>query len=105
MADSSDENSHDISAAWSKLVIAAGGRKTRGMSVADRRASEATPVPPTDGRRLRFTGRTSQLNIKVKPDFRVMLYQLAQARDIGMAQMLEIILAEWKRLGGKGEVT
>ena len=53
-----------------------------------------------DGRRLRATGRTVQFNIKVKPEFRDEVFRLAAENGVGMAAMLERILAEWKGTGG-----
>lgn len=87
---------------WSRIETMAGSRKTRGVTVAERRAAERQPLPPEDGRRQRRTGRDMQLNMKVKPEFRAELEALARAREIGLAEMLERILAEWKELGGKG---
>jgi hypothetical protein len=92
----------DVGAAWGRMLAAAGGRKTKGATVASRSAAEKPPVLPTDGRRLRATGRTQQLNMKVKPEYRTELETLAAERDIGLAEMSERILAEWKALGGKG---
>lgn len=59
----------------------------------------------TDGRSLRATGRTMQLNIKVKPEFRDEVFKLAAERGIGMSAMLEIILAEWKQKGARSNPT
>ena len=56
--------------------------------------------PELDGRRLRATGRTIQFNIKVKPEFRDEVFRLAAENGVGMAAMLERILAEWKGTGG-----
>lgn len=91
--------------AWGRLTaIATGkGRKAPGGTVASRDRLEKRPVLPTDGRRKRATGRTLQLNVKVKPSFRAELQALANERDVGLAEMMERILAEWKALGGKGE--
>lgn len=98
----SGDSTDDIAVAWGRVMAAAGGRKTKGATVKSRAEAEKPPVLPTDGRRLRATGRTLQLNIKVKPTFRDELTALAEKRDIGLAEMLERVLTEWKRLGGKG---
>jgi hypothetical protein len=66
------------------------------------RRKHERPLPKVgDGRRLRATGRTEQFNIKVKPAWREEIQALARDRDIGMAELLERMLVEWKSLGGK----
>jgi hypothetical protein len=90
----------EIVAAWGRMMAAAGGRKTKGATVASRAEGEKPPVLPTDGRRLRATGRTLQLNVKVKPAFREELLTLASKNGVGIAEMLERILAEWKTQRG-----
>ena len=81
---------------WERMQAAAGVRRPRGASLADRRSSEKPPLRPDDGRRLRATGRTHQLNLKVTAEFKQELHDLAQARGVNMNELLEIILAEWK---------
>lgn len=98
----SADSTEEVAAAWGRVMAAAGTRKTKGATVKSRAEAEKPPVLPTDGRRLRSTGRTQQLNMKVKPAFRSELEALADQRGIGLAEMLERILAEWKALGGKG---
>jgi hypothetical protein len=49
-----------------------------------------------DGRSKRRTGRNVQLNLKVRADFKAELLALAAARGVGMAELLETVLAEWK---------
>jgi hypothetical protein len=93
----------DVAAAWGRMVAAAGKAKTPGFSVKSKLALERPPVPPTDGRRKRGKGeRTQQLNVKMKPPIVAELKTLAKQRDIGLAEMLERMLSEWKALGGKG---
>lgn len=72
------------------------------LTLDERRKAEKPLPAKTDGRRLRATGRDQQFNIKVKAVWRAEIEALAQERNIGMAEMLERILAEWKKLGGKG---
>lgn len=98
----SADNPDDIAAAWSRVLAAAGTRKTKGATVRSRAEAEKPPVLPTDGRRLRATGRTKQMNMKVKPSYYDELAELASKRGVGLAEMSERILAEWKALGGKG---
>lgn len=66
-------------------------------------ASRRTQPQSTDGRVLRFTGRSEQFNIKVKPAWREQIDALAKMRGIGRAELLERIVAEWLKLGGKAE--
>lgn len=42
-----------------------------------------------DGRTLRKTGRTEQLATKVRPEVKAMLYELAQACDMPINQIIE----------------
>lgn len=89
----------DVAVAWSRMCRAAGPSYTP-KSKAE---LEKPPIPIGDRRRKRFTGRTKQLNTKVTPAFDAELRALAKARKIGIAEMLERMLVEWKALGGKGE--
>jgi|GEM_PF-7014580 len=92
-----------VTAAWARVQAAAGTSKVEGTESWEERARlEAEPY--MDGRKLRATGRTKQLNIKVKPGFDAELRKLAKAQGVGLAEMLERILAEWKALGSKDEV-
>lgn len=77
-------------------------KKSTAPSLEQRREAEKPLPKKTDGRRLRATGRTDQFNIKVKPEWRDEIAALAEQRDIGMAELLERMLVEWKALGGKG---
>lgn len=72
-------------------------------------AEAAAPPPaPTvverlDGRSLRRTGRTTQMNAKVREEVRVRFIQLAQARgNVSLGQLLEeaIVLLEEKHRRG-----
>ena len=68
----------------------------RGSSAETRRKAEKkASISETDGRRLRRTGRTVQLNIKVKPEFKKQLQRLSKSNKVGMAEMLEIVLEQW----------
>lgn len=77
-------------------------KKSPAQSLEQRREAEKPLPKKTDGRRLKNTGRSDQFNIKVKPAWRDEIAALADERDIGMAEMLERIVEEWKSLGGKG---
>lgn len=86
----------DVATAWSRMCRAAGPAATPGFTPASRLDLQRPPVPVEDRRRKRWTGRTKQLNTKVTPEFDAELRALAKARKIGIAEMLEIIVAEWK---------
>lgn len=58
--------------------------------------SHAPPTPmqggvPTrlDGRSLRRTGRTEQVNVKMRPETREALLRLAQERGLGVSELVE----------------
>ena len=80
-----------------------GERKSKGATVAERKEMEKPPVALTDGRRARRTGRDVQMNVKMKPEFREDLFALAEARGIGVAELIERIVCEWKSLGGTAD--
>jgi hypothetical protein len=89
----------DVRSAWGRLT--GKPRKTKGVTAASRDALEKPPLPASDPRRQRSTGRTAQTNIKLKPDFREELFSLAAERNIGLAELMEQIVAEWKAERGK----
>jgi hypothetical protein len=105
-ASRTDEPSRDAPASeayvaicWGRMMAAANGvakRKAPGGTVASRIAGERPPVRPEDQRRARATGRDKQLNLKVSAEFRDELRTLARTNSVGMNEMLERILAEWK---------
>jgi hypothetical protein len=45
-----------------------------------------------DGRSARATGRTVKVTIKLKPETKAKLAAMAAARDVGMAEVLELAL-------------
>ena len=45
--------------------------------------------PAPDGRRLRATGRTEQLNVKVTPEFKKRLEKLAKEKNSSMVAIIE----------------
>ena len=57
--------------------------------VVDRAASERRAMRPDDARQLRGKGPSEQLNIRVSPEFKRMLFELC--RDIGLTQT-EIVM-------------
>lgn len=55
----------------------------------ERRKKEARRVAATDGRRLRRTGRTAQLNMRCTPEFRSRVADLAEQNGLLMIEVLE----------------
>ena len=49
--------------------------------------------PALDGRRLRATGRTEQLNVKVTPEFKKRLEKLAKEKNSSMVAIIEFAVA------------
>jgi hypothetical protein len=102
MAALEDEGPGDIVKEFASRAMRGWASKKRGASLEARRETDK-PVPDKeDGRRRRATGRDLQFNIKVKPEWREEVRRLSEERDIGMAELLENILAEWKALKSKG---
>ena len=50
---------------------------------------ESVAGPGLDGRHMRHKGRRVQLNIKVRPEFKKMLEQIAKSRSSSMAEVIE----------------
>ena len=61
------------------------------------RARAATAVPASDGRSLRATGRTVQMNLKVTPEVRARMLALAETRGLLLAEVLEQAIAALER--------
>ena len=72
-------------------------RRTGGATIEDRKAAEKPVLSPTDGRRLRRTGRDIAVNFKVTPDFKQQLYALAAAEGTSMVEILERALEAYAR--------
>ena len=69
-------------------------------SAAGRRVAETKPMHHRDGRKLRTTGRTAQMNLKVRPDFRDHIVAVAEADGIMMVELIEAAVEEYlERLG------
>ena len=50
-----------------------------------------------DGRNLKKTGRTRQLNLKVREDFYRLLYQLAEEENRIITELVEKSVLEYQR--------
>ena len=88
----------DVEAGWEKIKAAAeaNSHKTKGQPVSDKAA-----VGKADGRRLRRTGRNTQMNLKVRKEVREEFLALAARRKVSMGKLLEQLLAERNATGGK----
>ncbi len=61
----------------------------RGVAPRRQRPDRDDAVLPTDGRSLRATGRTVQLNLKTSPGTKARFLALAQARGVLMVDLFE----------------
>ena len=101
------DKAYDEKGAWNlfkKKAPAIGqlvdGKLGKGSAADRRRQLEKPPISKDDGRRQRATGRSKVFNTKLKPEFRDELFALAAERNIGVAELLEQIVTEWKALRG-----
>ncbi len=83
----------------------------KGSSLAARKAREDVEHGPAiDGRRQRYKGRTEQLNVKVRPEFKKLLAKVAKAKLTSMAEVIEWAVEQYagdvgidgKTPGGQG---
>lgn len=67
------------------------------------RAAPSVPSMPAvqDGRSLRATGRTMQVNLKLRPETKARLIALASSRGQLMAEVIEDALAALEKQGSK----
>jgi hypothetical protein len=74
---------------------AAGGGGV-GSAVAQRRIAERKATTPriadNDGRKLKNTGRTAQLNVTIRPDVKELALALAAARGSTMVGLIEDLI-------------
>jgi hypothetical protein len=87
------DNDGNVAPAWGEFRAKIA--KAKPKTAADRTTLESHAAP-RDGRSKRRTGRDQQFNLKVTPAFKAEVLALAKKRDVGAAELLEIILAEWK---------
>ncbi len=71
------------------------------QSVIDRRKREKSMrTPHGDGRSAKFTGRTEQLNVLVKPALKTRLKAAAKKADVSITVAIELAIEAW--LAGEG---
>lgn len=64
-------------------------RQVAGSSVAERLKAEKRAMRPNDVRRLRATGRTEQLNLRVSRAFKDELYALSKQTGLTLGALIE----------------
>lgn len=83
-----------------QLMAAFGRRPT--STARGRRMAETRPMHFTDGRALRSTGRTAQMNLKVRPDFKDRVAALARNHGLLMVEYIERAVEEKAARDGTG---
>jgi hypothetical protein len=80
----------DLDKAWGRMRSVADRRVVTGEATAEKRSErEKPPIPKTDGRRKRATGRTAQLKLKVKAESKTAFHELAKKRGMTLGELLE----------------
>ena len=64
-------------------------RQVSGAGAAERLAAEKRAMRPNDARRLRGTGRTEQLNLRVTRAFKDQLYVLSKKTGLTLGALVE----------------
>lgn len=82
------------------MAIMAKFKPRAAHTAAGRRVGETRPVHSSDGRALRATGRTAQMNLKVRPEFRQHVMDLAARDGIMMVEYIERAVAAYAKRGG-----
>ncbi len=99
------EDEDEAAAHWEKVVGEADmstlRKKTRAGSALDvrREREQAEAGPSPDGRSLRTTGRTEQLNVKVRPDTKKKLERIAKLKGSSHTGVIEWLIDKcWSEL-------
>ena len=71
--------------------------KRKGLGTAPQEASENIKSPELAPRDNRFTGRTKQLGLRVKPEFLKRLKEIALKEDCFIVEILEKALESYER--------
>ncbi len=91
--------SDDASSGMDLSVLRARLRPNAATSVAERKAREKRALSPSDGRRLRVSERSVQVNLRVTPEFKATLLELARLHGCTMTEVVESAVAQ---LAAKG---
>ena len=93
------EDEDEAAAHWGDLPIPdVGTQRTKELSVATmpRKASARTGSGPSpDGRSLRATQRTAQLNVKMRPDIKAKLDKIAKAKGSSQTGVIEWLIEKY----------
>ena len=89
--------SERIKSAWSQLVEIAKSGENRTRSVDEHVKAERAELKKIDGRTLRKTGRTDQLNVRVAAETKAEIQALANAHDWLIGEVIEKAVAALKR--------
>jgi hypothetical protein len=84
-----DKEASKFDAAIAKLMSGTAGARTR---KAPRKARAKKIISETDRRHLRATGRVEQWNIRCREGFKEQVQEIADARRVSMAALIEEIL-------------
>lgn len=88
-----DEDEQDIQMKWQRLVATSGGDVPRGSSATERLASERREQKKVDGRTLRKTGRTHQVNVRLKQETKDAIQRVAAAKNWLIGEVIEHAVA------------
>ena len=70
-------------------------------TTAGRRLAETRPRSGADGRSLYVTGRTTQMNLKVRAEFKDHVYALARSEGVMMIEIIERAVEEYIERRGR----
>lgn len=79
----------DIQAKWQRIINASGGEVRQAPALKDRLAAEKRDEKKVDGRTLRRTGRTQQVNIRLKQQTKDSIQRIATAQDWLIGEVIE----------------
>ena len=79
----------DIHAKWQRIIAASGGEVSREANLKDRLATEKREQKKIDGRALRKTGRTHQVNVRLKQQTKDAIQRIATANDWLIGEVIE----------------
>lgn len=83
----------DIASAWRNMVEAAGEPTTRIAGLKNRLAEERREPAKIDGRSLRKTGRTLQVNVRMKQGTKASIERIASSRNWLIGEVIEHAVA------------
>ena len=88
--------SDEINASWARLIDMAKAGTARPRSVDEHVKAERVEAKKVDGRTLRRTGRTEQLNVRVAADTKAEIQAIANAQEWLIGEVIEKAVAALK---------